>query len=109
MAKEMRKPIESGCPDGFQYMHPSMVKNFGSWDWHDHPRPGVLRHVSKSGDEVWTVKAATQRILDVFTLRKLCDIGDQFADGFVRFTIRSNIEYMVSDALKLENHLKLWK
>ena len=32
MAKEMRKPIESGCPDGFQYMHPSMVKNFGSWD-----------------------------------------------------------------------------
>ena len=102
MAKEMRKPIESGCPDGFQYMHPSMVKNFGSWDWHDHPRPGVLRHVSKSGDEVWTVKAATQRILDVFTLRKLCDIGDQFADGFVRFTIRSNIKYMVSDALKVD-------
>ena len=102
MAKEMRKPIESGCPDGFQYMHPSMVKNFGSWEWHDHPRPGVLRHVSKSGDEVWTVKAATQRILDVFTLRKLCDIGDQFADGFVRFTIRSNIEYMVSDASKVD-------
>ncbi|MDP6141759.1 MAG: hypothetical protein QF866_11295, partial [Arenicellales bacterium] len=93
MAKEMRQPIESGCPDGFPYMHPLMIKNFGQWRWHDHPRPGVLRHVAQSGDALWTVKAGTQRILDVFTLRKLCDIGDQYADGHVRFTIRSNIEY----------------
>ena len=93
--KEMRRPIESGCPDGFQYMHPVMVKNFSQWKWHDHPRPGVLRHVAESGDAIWTVRAGTQRILDVFTLRTLCDIGDEFADGHVRFTIRSNIEYMV--------------
>ena len=100
--KEMRQPIESGCPDGFQYMHPAMLRNFGQWQWHDHPRPGVLRHVAHSGDEIWTVRAGTQRILDVFTLRKLCDIGDEFADGHVRFTIRSNIEYMVSDQAKVE-------
>ena len=31
----------------------------------DHPRPGVLRHVADSGDEVWTVKAGTQRILEI--------------------------------------------
>ena len=102
MAKDMRSPIESGCPDGFQYMHPVMLKNFGQWAWHDHPRPGVLRHASKSGDQVWTVKAATQRILDVFTLRKLCDIGDEFADGHVRFTIRSNMEFFVVDEAKVE-------
>ena len=24
--KEMRSPIETGCPDGFQYMHPTMQK-----------------------------------------------------------------------------------
>ena len=97
MAIERRMPIESGCPDGFQYMHPVMLKNFGQWEWHDHPRPGVLRHTAKSGDEIWTVKAGTQRILDVYTLRKLCDIGDQYADGHVRFTIRSNIEYFVDE------------
>ena len=92
MAKrEMRKAIETGCPDGFQYMHPLMVKNFGQWKTHDHPRPGVLRHIAKSGDAIWTVRAGTQRILDVFTLRQLCDIGDRYADGRVRFTIRSNI------------------
>ncbi|MCG7954777.1 MAG: dissimilatory-type sulfite reductase subunit beta [Candidatus Thiodiazotropha taylori] len=94
---ERRIPIESGCPDGIQYMHPVMRKNFGHWRYHEDSRPGVLRHVAESGDEIWTVRAGTQRILDLFTLRKLCEIGDQFADGYVRFTIRSNIEFMLSD------------
>ena len=71
MAKEMREPIESGCPDGWQYMHPVSRKNFGAWEYHDHPRPGVLRHVAKSGDELWTVRAGTQRILDVNTDQRI--------------------------------------
>ena len=100
-AQEMRSPIESGCPDGFQYMHPVMRRNFGMWDHHDHPAPGVLYHESESGEGVWTVRAGTQRILDVFTLRKLCDIGDQYGDGYVRFTTRSNIEYMVDSEAKV--------
>jgi len=91
-----RRAIETGVPDPFPYMHPVMVKNYGNWDWHDRPRPGVLHHVSKSGDEIWTVRAGTQRQMDVFTIRKLCDIGDNFAEGHVRFTTRSNIEYMIS-------------
>ena len=91
-----RMPIESGCPDGFQYMHPSMRKNYGQWKFHEHPRPGVLRHVAHSGDEIWTVRVGTQRILDTYTLRKLTSIGDEFADGYIRFTLRSNVEYMVT-------------
>ena len=98
---DTREPIESGCPDPWQYMHPVMRKNFGQWKYHDHPRPGVLRHVAYSGDEIWTVKAGTQRILDLFTLRKLCDIGDEFADGHVHFTLRSNIEYLVAGQAKV--------
>ena len=55
--KEMRTPIETGCPDGFQYMHPTMRKNFGQWKYHEHPRPGVLVHVAHSGEEIFCVKA----------------------------------------------------
>ena len=40
--KEMRAPIETGAPDGFQYMHPTMRKNFGQWKYHEHPRPCLL-------------------------------------------------------------------
>ena len=93
---QVRTPIESGVPDHFQYMHPLLKKNYGNWDWHDRPRPGVLHHVAIDGDEVWTVRAGTQRQMDVHTIRKLCDIADQYAEGYVRFTIRSNIEFMLS-------------
>ena len=101
-APEMRRPIESGVPDPFPFMHPVMKKNYGAWAWHDRPRPGVLHHVAKSGDEVWTVRAGTQRQMDVFTIRRLCDIGDKFAEGHVRFTTRSNIEFMVSSFDKVQ-------
>ena len=97
-AKEApRMPIECGVPDPMPLMHPTMRENYGKWDWHDRPRPGVLHHVAKSGDEIWTVKAGTQRQMDLHTIRELCDIADEFAEGHVRFTTRSNIEYMVAD------------
>jgi dissimilatory sulfite reductase beta subunit len=98
---EMREPIESGVPDPFPLMHPTLRANYGNWSWHDRPRPGVLHHVAHSGDEVWTVRAGTPRQLDVFAIRDLCDIGDKFADGHVRFTTRSNIEFMVADEAKV--------
>ena len=97
-----RTADEVGVPDHFQYMHPVMEKNHGKWAYHDRPRPGVLRHVAKSGDVIYTVRAGTQRQMDVFTIRTLCDIGDEFADGHIRFTTRSNIEYMVADEAKVQ-------
>ena len=96
MAEAPRMPIESGVPEMDKYLHPVLKKNYGSWAWHERPRPGVLHHVAKSGDDIWTVRAGTQRQMDVYTIRKLADIADQYAEGHVRFTIRSNIEFMVS-------------
>lgn len=96
-----RRPIESGVPDVMPFMHPLLRRNYGQWKWHDRLRPGVLHHVAESGEEVWTVRAGTQRQLDVFTIHALCDIADDHADGFLRFTTRSNVEFMVSSADKV--------
>ena len=96
MAEAPRMPIESGVPEMDKYLHPVLKKNYGNWAWHERPRPGVLHHVAKSGDDIWTVRAGTQRQMDVYTIRKLADIADQYAEGHLRFTIRSNIEFMVS-------------
>ncbi|MGD9785025.1 MAG: dissimilatory-type sulfite reductase subunit beta [Hyphomicrobiaceae bacterium] len=101
-----RTPIESGVPDPKQYMHPVMVKNYGQWAYHERPRPGVLRHVAKSGDEIYTVRAGTQRQMDVYTIRTLCDIADNIGDGFVRFTTRSNIEFLTSSFEKVPALIK---
>ena len=91
-----RRPNETGVMDPFPHMHPVLKKNYGNWKWHDRPRPGVIHHVAHNGEEVWTVRAGTQRQMDVHTIRTLCDIADLRAEGHVRFTTRSNIEYMVS-------------
>jgi sulfite reductase beta subunit len=82
-------------------MHPVMKENYGKWKWHERPRPGVLHHVAHTGAEIWTVRAGTQRQMDVHTIRKLCDIADNLADGHVRFTVRSNCEFMVDDESKV--------
>lgn len=97
-----RRAVETGVMDPMPLMHPVMVKNFGNWDWHDRPRPGVLHHVSKTGEEIWTVRAGTQRQMDIFTIRTLADIADEYADGHIRFTTRSNTEYMVADEAKVD-------
>lgn len=97
-----RRPVETGVMDPMPLMHPLMRENFGNWDWHDRLKPGVLHHVSKSGDEIWTVRAGTQRQMDVHTIRKLADIADKFAEGHIRFTTRSNVEFMVSDVAMVD-------
>jgi sulfite reductase beta subunit len=96
-----RMPDECGVPDPIPLMHPLMRKNFGQWAWHDRPRPGVLHHVAKNGDQLWTVKAGTQRQMDVYTIRKICDIVDKYGEGHLRFTARSNIEIGVADEKKV--------
>jgi len=106
MAERTHETIESGAPDPMPYMHPVMKDNYGKWVYHSHPKPGVLYHRAENGAEVWTVKAGTQRQMDHYTILKLADIADQFADGYVRFTTRANIEYMVTDNSKVEPLIK---
>ena len=47
-----RAPIESGCPDNKPFLHPTLLKNYGNWKYHDRPRPGVLHHVSHSASSI---------------------------------------------------------
>ncbi len=103
---ELRRPIESGVPDHMPFMHPALRKNYGEWAWHDRPRPGVLHHVAKSGDEVWTVRAGTQRQMDVYTIRKLTAIADEFCDGHLRFTVRANVELTTTKEANVEPLIK---
>jgi len=102
MAEAPRMPIESGVPEPFQYMHPVMKENFGNWKFHNRPRPGVLKHVAKSGDVMYSVRAGTQRQMDLHTIRLLCDIADEQGEGYFRFTMRSNIEFLVADEAKVQ-------
>lgn len=75
-------------------LHPIAKKNYGNWKFHDRPRPGMLRHVAWSGDELYTVRCGTHRQVTVDIVRRLCDLADKYADGHLRWTVRNNVEFM---------------
>ena len=104
------KPMENRITDlgprhYWQYLPPVIQKNYGKWSHHEILEPGVLVHVAENGDKVFTVRAGGCRFMTVEHVREICDIADKYCDGYVRFTTRNNIEFMVEtqdkvDALK---------
>ncbi len=91
-----------GPPDYRQMLHPVIKKNYGKWKYHEIPEPGVLRHVSETGDEVYTVRVGSPRLVSVDFIRDVCDIADKYCDGYLRFTSRNCVEFMTPDKARLQ-------
>jgi sulfite reductase beta subunit len=91
-----------GPPD-YRTMLPDFIKkSYGKWKYHEILRPGVLKHVSESGEEVFTVRAGSPRLLGIDFIRDICDVADKYCDGHLRFTSRFNIEFMTPDKSKVQ-------
>jgi len=83
-----------GPPD-FRTMLPEIIKrNYGAWKYHEIKKPGVMVHVAESGDELYTVRAGSPRLVSIDFIRDVCDIADRYCDGHLRFTSRFNVEFM---------------
>ncbi len=85
-----------------EFLPPVIKNNFGKWQWHEILEPGVLMHKSETGDEVYTVRVGGMRLMSVEFAREICEIADKHCDGYVRFTTRNNIEFMVDRKDKVE-------
>lgn len=97
-----KKPMEGRISDigphkYNQYFPPVIAKNFGEWDYHEILEPGVIMHVAKSGDKVYTIRVGGSRTMSITHIREICDIADKYCQGHVRWTTRNNIEFMVTD------------
>ncbi|OGG96133.1 MAG: sulfite reductase, dissimilatory-type beta subunit [Candidatus Lambdaproteobacteria bacterium RIFOXYD1_FULL_56_27] len=88
------RKTDIGCPDYKQFLPPMILKNYGQWDWHEVIKPGVFVHQAESGDRLYTVRVGSPRLLNVKSLRFFTDVADKYCDGFLRFTSRSNVEFM---------------
>jgi sulfite reductase beta subunit len=86
----------------WQYFPPVIKNNYGKWAYHDILEPGIVVHVSETGDKVFTVRCGAARFITSEMVREICDIADKHCDGYVRFTTRNNIEFMVDSSDKLE-------
>ncbi|MBE3586767.1 dissimilatory-type sulfite reductase subunit beta [Desulfofundulus thermocisternus] len=88
---------------------PIIQKNYGKWLYHEVLEPGVLVHVSETGDKVYTVRCGSPRLMTAQHIREICDIADKYCDGYVRFTTRNNVEFIVDSQEKVEALKKdLW-
>src|SRR3989339_1674198 len=101
------KPMENRITDigprkYDEFYHPVIKKNKGKWLYHEILEPGVLVHVSETGDKVFTVRAGGARLMSVSHIREICEIADKHCGGHVRFTTRNNIEFMVDSKDKVE-------
>ncbi|HKJ60937.1 MAG TPA: dissimilatory-type sulfite reductase subunit beta, partial [Hyphomicrobiales bacterium] len=91
-----------GPPSYDKYLPPIIRKNYGQWKYHEKLAPGVLCHVSESGDRLYTVRGGTPRLLGIQSIRKFADLADKYCGGYLRFTSRNNIEFLLEDAANIE-------
>lgn len=101
--KPMDGRISDLGPPYYENFFPPVIKaNKGKWLWHEIIQPGVLMHKSETGDEVYSVRVGCARLVTVEYIREICDIADKHCDGFLRFTTRNNIEFMVDSRDKVQ-------
>jgi dissimilatory sulfite reductase beta subunit len=101
--KPMENRITDIGPIKYDKFYPPVIAaNKGKWLYHEILQPGVLVHVSETGDEVYTVRCGAARVMSVTLIREICEIADKHCDGHLRFTTRNNIEFMVDDKSKVQ-------
>ncbi len=93
--------LDFGPPDFRELLPPVIKENYGNWKYHEVPRPGVLKHVSNTGSVLHSVRVASPRLVSSDWIRDICDIAEKYCDGYLRFTTRNNVEFLVADESKL--------
>lgn len=101
--KPMENRISDIGPRHYEEFYPPVVKaNKGKWLYHEYIKPGVYVHVSETGDECYTVRCGGARLMSVSLIREICDIADKHCGGYVRWTTRNNIEFLLDKKEKVE-------
>jgi sulfite reductase beta subunit len=103
MAEEKKKRVtDIGPPHYEKFLPPVIKENYGKWKYHEILKPGVMVHVSESEDKLFTVRAGSPRLLGITSIRKFADIADKYSDGYLRFTSRNNVEFLLTDKSKID-------
>jgi sulfite reductase beta subunit len=101
MSAPQRK-TDIGPPHYKEFLPPVIQKNYGDWKNHEVLTPGVMVHVSNKGDKIWTIRVASPRLLSTDTIRDMADLAEKYCGGYIRWTTRNNVEFLVSEEKNLE-------
>src|SRR5512147_813634 len=98
----VKRLTDIGPPHYQKFLPPIVRRNYGRWKAHEKVGPGVLVHESESGERLYTVRAGSPRLLSVQTLRAFADLADKYCGGYLRFTSRHNVEFLLEDPAGIE-------
>ena len=102
-AETVKRRTDIGPPHYQTFLPPIIRRNYGQWISHEIPRPGVLIHIARSGERLYTVRAGTPRLLSTKTLRLFAALADEFSEGYLRFTSRNNVEFLLADRTRVDS------
>jgi sulfite reductase beta subunit len=91
-----------GPPSYDKFLSPLILRNYGKWVSHETLAPGVLCHIAESGEKLYTVRAGSPRLLSIQTIRLFADLADKYCGGYLRFTSRHNVEFLLEDPANIE-------
>ncbi len=97
-----QRKTDIGPPHYEKFLPPVIKKNYGKWKYHEMVKPGVMVHVAESGDKLYSIRAATPRLLAIQTIRLFADLADKYCGGHLRWTSRNNVEFLVTDQAKID-------
>ncbi|MDX9857444.1 MAG: dissimilatory-type sulfite reductase subunit beta [candidate division Zixibacteria bacterium] len=100
MAVERR--TDFGPPHYERFLPPIIKQNYGKWKYHEILKPGVMVHVSETGDKLYTVRASSGRLLSIDKIRIYADLADKYTGGYLRFTSRHNVEFLLTDPSNID-------
>ncbi|MHC4942199.1 MAG: dissimilatory-type sulfite reductase subunit beta [Planctomycetota bacterium] len=100
------RKTDIGPPHYEQFLPPIIKKNYGQWKYHEIVRPGVMVHVSESGDKLYTVRAGSPRLVSTVKIRNYAELADKYCEGHLRFTSRHNVEFLLTDDSKIDDLIK---
>ena len=97
-----KRITDIGPPRYDLFLHPVIKKNYGQWKYHERVAPGVLCHVAESGDKIYSVRAGTPRLMGIKSIRLFADLADKYSGGYLRFTSRNNVEFLLDNPDNIE-------
>ena len=80
----MSTKTDFGPPNYKELLPPVIEKNYGQWKYHERLQPGLLRHVADSGDEIYTVRVGSPRLVSTDWIKDMCAIADEYCGGYLR-------------------------
>jgi len=101
-----KRKTDIGPPHYEKFLPPIIKENYGKWKSHEIPRPGVLVHTSETGAKLYSVRAGSPRLLSTTKIKIYADLADKYSDGYLRFTSRNNVEFLLSKEQNIDPLIK---